>query len=207
MTRRSCRGLVRTLDPALGRAAVGANDVDVQLVQRPAELGHAVPAHRAGLVDPEGGVLVRVEGNRFAVHLQVLTGGLEIVEGRLGVHEPQMQEPAGGIVNVDQQRASRSAVLEPPMLRAVDLDQVAHTVPAIARLMNRPETLLAVGPEPVRQHPLPDRLAGQVKAVALSQLLGGKCRAEVGVVLADEAQSLVAQPLRMAPVAWASAPA
>ena len=118
-----------------------------------------------------------------------------------------MHEPARRIVNVDQQRAARSAVLKPAMLRSVDLHELAHAVPAVAGLMNRPQTLLAVAPQPVRQHPLPDCLPGQVDAMALGELLGGKRRAEVGVVLTNEVQSLAAQPLRIAPVAWTPAPA
>ena len=60
---------VRALDAALGLRTVGAEDLDVQLVQRPAELGHAVSRFRALLRDPEHRVLVRVEGNRAAMRL------------------------------------------------------------------------------------------------------------------------------------------
>jgi hypothetical protein len=57
--------LVGALDPApcssqgqaLGRARIGADDVDVQGVQCPAELGHAVAAKRAWMVDPEDAML------------------------------------------------------------------------------------------------------------------------------------------------------
>jgi len=43
-----------------------------------------------------------------------------------------------GIVNVDEQGALRSAALEPPVLRSVDLDQLAHAIAAIPRLMHGP---------------------------------------------------------------------
>jgi hypothetical protein len=45
--------LVGTLDPPLGRARIGADDVDVQGVQ----LGHAVTAKRAWMVDPKDAML------------------------------------------------------------------------------------------------------------------------------------------------------
>src|SRR3954464_15494048 len=41
------------LDPAFGLGGVGADDVDVQLIERPAELGHAVAARRVLAVGPE----------------------------------------------------------------------------------------------------------------------------------------------------------
>ena len=52
---------MRALDPALGLARIGANDLDVQRIQRAAELGHPVTAGRTGLVDPKNAMLVAVE--------------------------------------------------------------------------------------------------------------------------------------------------
>src|SRR6266404_1084875 len=51
------QGLVRALDPPLGRARIGADDVDVERVQSPAKLGHPVTAERPRMVDPEDAVL------------------------------------------------------------------------------------------------------------------------------------------------------
>jgi hypothetical protein len=45
------QGPVRRLDPTLGRARIGANDVDVQRMQRPAKLGYAVTGEGAWMVD------------------------------------------------------------------------------------------------------------------------------------------------------------
>jgi predicted ATPase len=50
------------------------------------------------------------------VRLEVLAGRLEIVEGRFRLDELQMHQAAGGVVDVDQQGALRTAVLEPPVL-------------------------------------------------------------------------------------------
>src|SRR5271163_4120808 len=66
------QGPVGTLNPALGLARIGTDDVDVQRMQRPAELGHAVAFDRARAVDPEDAVLVAVECDRLALRLDVV---------------------------------------------------------------------------------------------------------------------------------------
>src|SRR3982751_1805674 len=135
---------------------VGADDVDVQLIERPTELGHAVAARRVLAVDPEHAVLVGVERHRLAVALQVGPRGFEVVEGRLGRHEAQVHETARRVVNEHQKRARRAAVLEPPMLGAVDLHELAHAVPAIARLVHGLEPLPPVAAEGVSPPSLSD---------------------------------------------------
>src|SRR6267143_1765583 len=89
-------------------------------MQSPAELGHSVTADRILFVDPENPVLVGIERHRLAVTLQIGAGRRKIVEGALALDKLQMHQPAGGIVNVDEQGAARPATLEPPMLRRVD---------------------------------------------------------------------------------------
>ena len=182
------QGLVRALDPALGLARIGADDVDVERVQRPAELGHAVAAKRAWLVDPEDAVLVAVERDRLAPGLQISAGRVEIGEGRLALDKLQMHQPAGRVVDEHQQGALRPAILEPPMLAAVDLHQFADAVAPLARLMNPLPPLLAIEPKPGFDHPQPQRLAGERNAVTSRQLLGGQRRAEIRVVLAHDPQ-------------------
>src|SRR3954469_22341540 len=146
-------------------------------------------------------VLVRVERHRLAVALQVGPRGLEVVEGRLGRHKAQGTETARRVVDEHQERARWAAVLEPPMLGAVDLHELAYAVPAIARLVHGLEPLLAVAPETVSQHPLPKRLDPEMDAVSLSQLLAGQRRAEVGVVGLDQGQDLGPQRRRIATIA------
>src|SRR5271155_108063 len=60
----------------------------------------------------------------------------EIGEGRLALDKLQMHQPARRIVDEYEQRALRAAVLEPPMLAAVDLHQFADTLAPIARLVD-----------------------------------------------------------------------
>src|SRR4029453_7663850 len=76
-------------------------------------------------------------------------------ERRLRPHKLPMHQPARRIVDVNEQRALGPARLEPPMPRAVHLDQFANTIPTVARLMHGPHPLPAVLPYPRRHHPLP----------------------------------------------------
>src|SRR5271163_4576155 len=73
------QGPVGTLNPALGLARIGTDDVDVQRMQRPAELGHAVAFDRARAVDPEDAVLVAVECDRLAMRLEIFSRRLKVV--------------------------------------------------------------------------------------------------------------------------------
>src|SRR4051794_41353776 len=91
------------------------------------------------------------------------------------------------------------------MLGAVDLHELAHTVPAGARLVHGLEPLLAVPPEAVSPHPLPDRLDPEMEAVSLSQLLASEGRTEVGVVGLDQPQHLRSERRRIAAIAGLAA--
>ena len=84
------QGLVRTLDPTLRWARIRADDIYVERVQCPAELGHTVTAKCTGMGDPDDGVLIAVEGDRFAPGLQIGAGDMEIGESRLALDELQM---------------------------------------------------------------------------------------------------------------------
>ena len=101
-----------------------------------------------------------------------------------------MHERAGGVVDEDEERAGRSAIFEPGVIRHVDLDQLARAFPPQARLVKRP-TLLARQPQPVMQHPLAQGLARDLQPVIRGQLLGGQRRAEIRVALPDERQRVV----------------
>ena len=48
-----------------------------------------------------------------------------------------------------------AALLEPPMLRAIDLHQLAEAFSTVARLENSPEARGAIEPNPFRHHPAP----------------------------------------------------
>ena len=75
-----------------------------------------------------------------------------VVEGGFGLHEPQLHEPSGGVVDVHEQRAVRSSVLEPVVLAAVDLDQLAQALAAKAGLV-RQNKIYNIGYHPIGYHP------------------------------------------------------
>ena len=148
--------LVRTLDPPLRRARIGADDIDIERVQGATKLGHPVTAKGAWMVDPEDPMLVAVERDRLAPGLQIGASRMEIGESRLTLDKLQMHQPAGRVVDKHQQGALRPAVLEPPMLAAVDLHQFANALAPRPRLVDA-FALLAIAPQPVGDHPLAQR--------------------------------------------------
>jgi hypothetical protein len=64
-----------------------------------------------------------------------------------------MHQPAGRVVDEHQQGALRPAILEPPMLAAVDLHKLADAVAPRARLMDPLLPLLAISPNASLDHP------------------------------------------------------
>src|SRR5207249_3309759 len=128
---------------------------DVQHMQCAAKLGHAVTAQRALMVDAENTVLVAIERHRLAPGLQIGAGGMEVRESRLALDKLKMHQPARRIVDEHEQRALWAAVLEPPVLAAVDLHQLADTLATVARLVDALAPLLAVSPNPGLNHPQP----------------------------------------------------
>ncbi len=82
-------------------------------------------------------MLVAVEGHKASMFMRISLQRAEIAERALGRHELQMHQGAGRVVDEDEQGAGRSAILEPVMIRAIDLDQLAIAFPAQTRLMER----------------------------------------------------------------------
>src|SRR5437868_2531552 len=142
------QGLVGALDAALRLRRVGAQNVDVEGVQRAPELGHAVALDGPGAIDPKDAVLVAVERDRFAMRLEILAGRLEVVEGRFRLDELQMHQAAGGVVDIDEQRALRTAALEPPMLGAVELYEFTEAIAPRPRLVDALEPVFSPNPRP-----------------------------------------------------------
>lgn len=182
---------VGTLDPALGLGRVGADDLDIEHVQGTAEMRHAVAVGR-GAVVAEYAVLVRIEGNRLAVPLQICAGGLHVGEGGLALCHLEVHQLAGGVVDIDQQAAARAAALEPVMVRAIDLDELAAALAPIAGLVE-PGALGGLGfPKTGTDHQLAQGLVRERDAMALGQIFGRQRRPEIGIALADDAEVLLA---------------
>src|SRR5450631_947520 len=105
-----------------GGVAVVVAGVDVELGKRACELRRAFTAFRLFGVDAEDAGLVAVERDGTAVLLEVTAGRLEVVEGRLGLDEQEPHQATGRVVDVDEQDAARSPVLEPLVVASVDLN-------------------------------------------------------------------------------------
>src|ERR1700749_19509 len=147
-------------------------------MQCPAKLGHAIAAERAWMVDPEDPMLVAVEGDWLAPDLQISARSMEIGESRLAFDKLQVHQSAGRVVDKHQQGALRSAVLEPPMLAAVDLHQLANALAPRPRLVNA-SALLAIAPQPVSDHPLSQGLARERKAMLGGELFSRQSRPKI----------------------------
>src|SRR5204863_6150954 len=143
------------------------------------ELGHAVAPGSLLAVHPEDAMLVAVECYRLAMRLQIGAGRPEVIKCRFRADEPQLHQPAGRIVHKSQQRAWRAAILEPGVLRAVDLHQLAQAIAPPARLMRRRETMPTVLPQPIGDHPTAQSLPRHRTAVMLCQLLRRQRRAKI----------------------------
>src|ERR1700720_4129993 len=91
----------------------------------------------------------------------------EVIKRRFRGDEPQLHQPARRVIHESQQRARRAAILEPGVLRAVDLHQFAQTIAPPARLMRRGETMPTVLPQPIGDHPTAQCLARHRTAVML----------------------------------------
>jgi hypothetical protein len=116
-----------------------------------------------------------------------------------------VHQPASGVVDEDEQSALRTPILEPPVLRAVDLDQLADALSTIAGLVDPSAALLAIRPKAGLKHPNAKRLPADRDAVKLAELLGRQRRAEISVALADQRQRLRLEAGRGLPVAGLTA--
>src|SRR5512133_3566068 len=196
--------LMRPLDPTLRLARIGADDVDVESVQRTPELGHPITAKRAPLVDTKHPMLVAVEGDRLSPSFEVGAGGSEISKGRLTLDKLEVHQATGRVANEHEQRALRPAILKPPVLAAVNLDQLANAIAPVPGLMDTLPPLLAIEPQPRFNHPEPQRLTAERDPMNLAQLLGRQGRAEIPVPFSDDRQCRVPKRLGLAPVATAT---
>jgi len=128
---------------------------DVQLEQGPPVLGHALVGRARRVVAMEHAGAVAIERHGLAVLFEVAPRRLEITEGRLGRGEVQGHQPAGGVIDKHQQRAGQRALLKPPMIAAVDLDQLGQARSTIPRLVDPGRTLLARHPQARFSHQAP----------------------------------------------------
>lgn len=107
--------------------------------------------------------------------------------------------------DIDGQGALWPAILEPQVLRAVDLDHLAATIQAIARLVGTRAPRFTILPQTRLDHQLPQCLATDFDAMALDQMLACQGRAKIGIMLAKDGDDLFAKRIAVPPVARSAA--
>ena len=107
----------------LTNSGIGTDTGDVQLVHGTAELSLAISAGGLLVVDPEDAGLVAVERQRLTVTFQITAGGFKIGESGFRTDVQKLHQPARRIINVNEQCARRTTILEPAMLTAINLDE------------------------------------------------------------------------------------
>src|SRR5436309_4644307 len=148
-------------------------------------LDEAILERAVGGLDPA--LRLRAVGAE-TVDVEVAEGAAELRESRATLGAIAGHEAAGGVVDVDQQRAARATILEPGVLAAIELDELAEAGPALPRRIAPAGALGPRDPQAGGTHPAAQRLDGQDEGVLLGELLMGERGPEVGVALADEGQ-------------------
>src|SRR3954470_13133862 len=92
------------------------------------------------------------------------------------------------------------------MLAAVNLHQFADALAPRTGLVNPFQALLAIDPQPIRDHPLPQRLPTKSDPVQLAQLLRRQGRAEIPITLANDRQRRGPKLVGLAAVAGTTTP-
>ncbi len=100
-------------------------------------------------------MLVGIEGHWLAVRFDIFPGCVHVGEGTLALHHLEVHQFAGRIIDIDEQGALRPAFFEPPVLRAIDLDQLAATIPTIAWLVGARAPGVTILPKTCLDHQLP----------------------------------------------------
>src|SRR3546814_12505088 len=92
----------------------------------------------------------------------------------LALDHLQMHQLAGRIIDVNQQRALRPAILKTPVLRAIELDQLAAAVPAVTRLIGPWAASIEVRQESILDHHLAQCLVRNDDLVSHGQIHDSK---------------------------------
>ena len=104
-----------------------------------------------------------------------------------------MHQAAGGVVDIDEQGGLQAAVLEPPVLGAVDLHELTQAIAPSAGLMDALQPVLSPNPKAGADHQLPQCLDPEVQAMKLAQLLGRQGWTKIGIALAHDGQHRLAE--------------
>ena len=192
--------LVHPLDTTLGLAGVWRSQISM-LSSQSARPNCVMPWPPLASFSPPGTPnACRNRRHRCTMTLQIELQCLEIVERVLRSGKPQMQQLAGRVVDIDEQGAFGPAVLEPPVMRPVDLHQ-------LAKASRRPrgwKTRFLRSRRDIQMPPRSSIAAAspwRPQSVQLDQLLARQRRTEIQIAFADQIQRCIAKLLAVAPVA------
>lgn len=134
------------LDPAHGLPRVIGNTSDVDRFQHPGDVGQAIAFGQSHVV-PEHAEFVYVSCDRLAMRLNASAHRIRWGQNVHALDHTEMHQLAGCLVDGYRQRAPLTAILDPPMLRDIDLKQLAAAVSAVAGLLRRRAARITILPD------------------------------------------------------------
>src|SRR5271157_2940835 len=167
------QGLIGALDTPLGLRRQRANLLDAQALGHAVELGLAVAAQSLFGVDAKDAMTIRVERQRRPIRQEMAAQRDEIGLRRLRRRHVQRGQTPRRVVDEHDQGAARRPALEPVVLAAVDLNELAEPwpPPRLARL-RLPKAKSDLKP--------PYALTRDRDPLDLGELFGGQGRAKAG---------------------------
>jgi len=112
--------------------------------------------------------------------VQIALQRTEIGVRALAGHEAQLHQLTCSVIDEDQQCTGLAALLEPAMVAAIDLDELTVVLAPKSGLVKAP-ALLTRQPQPIFDHPRPQRLTTHLETMLVEQDFDRECWTEVSV--------------------------
>ena len=167
---------------AFGLRAVGANDIYPQLGHGTGELGDGGGVlefffKRGVAIDLIDGVFINIEGHGTSVAAQVGLGGGQKGQSVLHIDELGVEQPAGGVVDIENQDAPWSTPFEPVVVAPIQLGQFPDARPTLAPGTMR-RGVFAGFPKSFPNHSMAQDRGRQSQGMVLEEFFVGKRRAK-----------------------------
>src|SRR5271166_687677 len=176
------QGLIGALDTPLGLRRQRANLLDAQALGHAVELGLAVAAQSFFGVDAKDAMTIRVERQRRPIRQEMAAQRDEIGLRRLRRRHVQRGQTPRRVVDEHDQGAARRPALEPVVLAAVDLNELAEPWPPLAQQERPPRLARLRLPKAKSDLKPPYALTRDRDPLDLGELFGGQGRAKAGVL-------------------------
>src|SRR5208283_3115234 len=180
------QGLIGALDTPLGLRRQRANLLDAQALGHAVELGLAVAAQSFFGVDAKDAKTIRVERQRRPIRQEMAAQRDEIGLRRLRRRHVQRGQTPRRVVDEHDQGAARRPALEPVVLAAVDLNELAEPWPPLAQQERPPRLARLRLPKAKSDLKPPYALTRDRDPLDLGELFGGQGRAKAGVLAAQK---------------------